>query len=128
MIYLSNLKERNVSSWNPRHKGASLCRYGIKKSACAESSITAAGPSTCKHTLYDSYYLVITVISLPEYLIKSLCLLYVLLGIDILKVRTQIQAEAMQSGLAMQHLDALLLELGRTMLTLRIGQYEEDDD
>lgn len=28
----------------------------------------------------------------------------------------------MQSGLAMQHLGALLLELGRTMLTLRIGQ------
>ncbi|KAI3812953.1 hypothetical protein L1987_17666 [Smallanthus sonchifolius] len=37
-------------------------------------------------------------------------------------VRTQIQSEAMQSGLAMQHLGALLLELGRTMLTLRIGQ------
>ncbi|KAL7609032.1 hypothetical protein Lser_V15G09862 [Lactuca serriola] len=39
-----------------------------------------------------------------------------------LTVRTQIQSEAMQSGLAMQHLGALLLELGRTMLTLRIGQ------
>ncbi|KAI3693614.1 hypothetical protein L1987_76562 [Smallanthus sonchifolius] len=37
-------------------------------------------------------------------------------------VRTQIQSEATQSGLAMQHLGALLLELGRTMLTLRIGQ------
>ncbi|KAJ0778949.1 hypothetical protein HanPI659440_Chr06g0221181 [Helianthus annuus] len=37
-------------------------------------------------------------------------------------VRAQIQSEAMQSGLAMQHLGALLLELGRTMLTLRIGQ------
>ncbi|KVH90110.1 Ubiquitin [Cynara cardunculus var. scolymus] len=37
-------------------------------------------------------------------------------------VRTQIQTEAMQSGLAMQHLGALLLELGRTMLTLRIGR------
>ncbi|KAI3787596.1 hypothetical protein L1987_42179 [Smallanthus sonchifolius] len=37
-------------------------------------------------------------------------------------VRTQIQSEAMQSGLAMQHLGALLLELGRTILTLRIGQ------
>ncbi|KAL8200899.1 hypothetical protein R6Q57_012238 [Mikania cordata] len=37
-------------------------------------------------------------------------------------VRTQIQSEAMQSGLAMQHLGALLLELGRTMLTLRVGQ------
>ncbi|CAH1415535.1 unnamed protein product [Lactuca virosa] len=39
-----------------------------------------------------------------------------------LTVRTQIQSEAMQSGLAMQHLGALLLELGRTMLTLRVGQ------
>ncbi|KAI3707021.1 hypothetical protein L6452_25181 [Arctium lappa] len=37
-------------------------------------------------------------------------------------VRTQIQIEAMQSGIAMQHLGALLLELGRTMLTLRVGQ------
>ncbi|XP_021969142.1 ubiquitin-like domain-containing protein CIP73 isoform X3 [Helianthus annuus] len=37
-------------------------------------------------------------------------------------VRAQIQSEAMQSGLAMQHLGALLLELGRTTLTLRIGQ------
>ncbi|KAI3491959.1 hypothetical protein L1887_43596 [Cichorium endivia] len=37
-------------------------------------------------------------------------------------VRTQIQSEAMQCGLAMQHLGALLLELGRTMLTLRVGQ------
>ncbi|KAJ0427423.1 putative Ubiquitin-like domain-containing protein [Helianthus annuus] len=37
-------------------------------------------------------------------------------------IRTQIQSEAMQAGLAMQHLGALLLELGRTMLTLRIGQ------
>nr|XP_043606238.1 ubiquitin-like domain-containing protein CIP73 isoform X2 [Erigeron canadensis] len=37
-------------------------------------------------------------------------------------IRTQIQSEAMQSGLAMQHLGALLLELGRTMLTLRVGQ------
>nr|XP_043622612.1 ubiquitin-like domain-containing protein CIP73 [Erigeron canadensis] len=37
-------------------------------------------------------------------------------------VRTQIQTEVMQSGLAMQHLGALLLELGRTMLTLRVGQ------
>ncbi|PWA96330.1 ubiquitin [Artemisia annua] len=37
-------------------------------------------------------------------------------------VRAQIQSEAMQSGLAMQHLGALLLELGRTMLTLRVGQ------
>ncbi|KVH95409.1 Ubiquitin [Cynara cardunculus var. scolymus] len=39
-----------------------------------------------------------------------------------LTVRTQIQSEVMQSGLAMQHLGALLLELGRTMLSLRIGQ------
>ncbi|KAI3727602.1 hypothetical protein L6452_16220 [Arctium lappa] len=39
-----------------------------------------------------------------------------------LTVRTQIQSEVMQSGLAMQHLGALLLELGRTMLTSRIGQ------
>ncbi|KAI3716762.1 hypothetical protein L1987_67876 [Smallanthus sonchifolius] len=37
-------------------------------------------------------------------------------------LRTQIQSEAMQSGLAMQHLGALLLELGRTMLASRIGQ------
>ncbi|XP_024959738.1 uncharacterized protein LOC112500476 [Cynara cardunculus var. scolymus] len=37
-------------------------------------------------------------------------------------VRTQIQTEAMQSGIAMQHLGALLLELGHTMLTLRIGR------
>ncbi|XP_076887306.1 uncharacterized protein LOC143537414 [Bidens hawaiensis] len=37
-------------------------------------------------------------------------------------VRAEIQTEAMRSGLAMQHLGALLLELGRTMLTLRIGQ------
>ena len=39
-----------------------------------------------------------------------------------LTVRTQIQSEVMQSGLAMQHLGALLLELGRTMLASRIGQ------
>ncbi|KAL4572750.1 hypothetical protein LXL04_019533 [Taraxacum kok-saghyz] len=43
-------------------------------------------------------------------------------GTSDVTVRTQIQSEAMQSGLAMQHLGALLLELGRTMLTLRIGQ------
>ncbi|CAH1433441.1 unnamed protein product [Lactuca virosa] len=41
---------------------------------------------------------------------------------DDVTVRTQIQSEAMQSGLAMQHLGALLLELGRTMLTLHIGE------
>ncbi|KAL5185831.1 Large proline-rich protein BAG6 [Glycine soja] len=39
-----------------------------------------------------------------------------------LRVRDQIQSESVQIGLAMQHLGALLLELGRTMLTLRIGQ------
>ncbi|TKY57589.1 Large proline-rich protein BAG6 [Spatholobus suberectus] len=39
-----------------------------------------------------------------------------------LRIRGQIQSESMQIGLAMQHLGALLLELGRTMLTLRMGQ------
>ncbi|GLT31332.1 hypothetical protein SLA2020_060750 [Shorea laevis] len=37
-------------------------------------------------------------------------------------VREQIQRESAQVGHAMQHLGALLLELGRTMLTLRMGQ------
>ncbi|KAF3446864.1 hypothetical protein FNV43_RR12044 [Rhamnella rubrinervis] len=37
-------------------------------------------------------------------------------------LRGQIQAESMQVGLSMQHLGALLLELGRTILTLRMGQ------
>ncbi|XP_048130200.1 large proline-rich protein bag6-A isoform X2 [Rhodamnia argentea] len=37
-------------------------------------------------------------------------------------VRGQIQTEASQIGIAMQHLGALFLELGRTMLTLRMGQ------
>ncbi|XP_062163600.1 ubiquitin-like domain-containing protein CIP73 isoform X2 [Alnus glutinosa] len=37
-------------------------------------------------------------------------------------IRGQIQTESMQLGLAMQHLGALLLELGRTILTLRMGQ------
>ncbi|KAJ7957943.1 Large proline-rich protein BAG6 [Quillaja saponaria] len=37
-------------------------------------------------------------------------------------VRSQIQTESMQIGLAMQHLGALLLELGRTILTLRMGR------
>ncbi|KAK7382910.1 hypothetical protein VNO78_28574 [Psophocarpus tetragonolobus] len=41
---------------------------------------------------------------------------------DDLRVRGQIQSESVQIGLAMQHLGALLLELGRTMLTLRMGQ------
>ncbi|XP_015575780.2 ubiquitin-like domain-containing protein CIP73 isoform X1 [Ricinus communis] len=39
-----------------------------------------------------------------------------------LSIRGQIQTESVQVGLAMQHLGALLLELGRTMLTLRMGQ------
>ncbi|KAG9442114.1 hypothetical protein H6P81_017968 [Aristolochia fimbriata] len=38
------------------------------------------------------------------------------------RVRAQIQAESMQLGVAMQHLGALLLELGRTMMTLQMGQ------
>lgn len=37
-------------------------------------------------------------------------------------VRSQIQSEAVQVGLAMQHLGALSLELGRTILMLRMGQ------
>ncbi|XAR61575.1 hypothetical protein NMG60_11016032 [Bertholletia excelsa] len=37
-------------------------------------------------------------------------------------VRGQIQTESAHVGLAMQHLGALLLELGRTILTLRMGQ------
>ncbi|KAL0360461.1 UNVERIFIED_CONTAM: Ubiquitin-like domain-containing protein CIP73 [Sesamum radiatum] len=37
-------------------------------------------------------------------------------------VRGQVQTEATQLGMAMQHLGALLLELGRTILTLRMGQ------
>ncbi|KAF9621499.1 hypothetical protein IFM89_021803 [Coptis chinensis] len=37
-------------------------------------------------------------------------------------VRNQIQTESVQVGLAMQHLGSLLLELGRTILTLRMGQ------
>ncbi|KAI4317007.1 hypothetical protein L6164_024921 [Bauhinia variegata] len=37
-------------------------------------------------------------------------------------VRGQIQSESMQMGIAMQHLGSLLLELGRTILTLRMGQ------
>ncbi|KAM5565255.1 ubiquitin-like domain-containing protein CIP73 [Rosa sericea] len=36
--------------------------------------------------------------------------------------RGQIQTESIQVGLAMQHLGALLLELGRTIWTLRMGQ------
>ncbi|KAK6131040.1 hypothetical protein DH2020_035217 [Rehmannia glutinosa] len=37
-------------------------------------------------------------------------------------VRGQVQTESVQLGVAMQHLGALLLELGRTILTLRFGQ------
>ncbi|GAB4828406.1 hypothetical protein Ancab_035404 [Ancistrocladus abbreviatus] len=37
-------------------------------------------------------------------------------------VRSQIQTEAVQLGLVMQHLGAFFLELGRTILTLRMGQ------
>ncbi|XP_020570936.1 large proline-rich protein BAG6 [Phalaenopsis equestris] len=37
-------------------------------------------------------------------------------------LRGQIQTEAMQLGIAMQHLGAMLLELGRTIMTLRMGQ------
>ncbi|KAK8580059.1 hypothetical protein V6N12_070347 [Hibiscus sabdariffa] len=36
-------------------------------------------------------------------------------------VRGQIQTESVQAGLTMQHLGSLLLELGRTILTLRMG-------
>ncbi|OMP03007.1 Ubiquitin [Corchorus capsularis] len=36
-------------------------------------------------------------------------------------VRGQIQTESVQVGLTMQHIGALLLELGRTILTLRMG-------
>ncbi|KAK8643013.1 hypothetical protein V6N13_012330 [Hibiscus sabdariffa] len=36
-------------------------------------------------------------------------------------VRGQIQTESVQVGLTMQHLGSLLLELGRTILTLRMG-------
>ncbi|GAB2300430.1 hypothetical protein Dimus_034473 [Dionaea muscipula] len=36
-------------------------------------------------------------------------------------VRSQIQTESVQLGLVMQHLGALFLELGRTILTLRMG-------
>lgn len=37
-------------------------------------------------------------------------------------VRSQIQMEAMHVGVAMQHLGSMLLELGRTMMMLRMGQ------
>ncbi|TYH17459.1 hypothetical protein ES288_A05G193300v1 [Gossypium darwinii] len=38
-------------------------------------------------------------------------------------LRGQIQTESVQVGLTMQHLGALLLELGRTILMLRMGQF-----
>ncbi|XP_020248301.1 large proline-rich protein BAG6 isoform X1 [Asparagus officinalis] len=41
-------------------------------------------------------------------------------------VRGQVQAEALQIGAAMQHLGAMLLELGRTIMTLRMGQSPAD--
>lgn len=37
-------------------------------------------------------------------------------------IRADMQSESVQVGLSMQHLGALLLELGRTILTLRMGQ------
>ncbi|KAG8378028.1 hypothetical protein BUALT_Bualt08G0095600 [Buddleja alternifolia] len=43
-------------------------------------------------------------------------------GYNDLVVRGQVQTESVQLGIAMQHLGALLLELGRTILTLRMGQ------
>lgn len=36
--------------------------------------------------------------------------------------RTSIQSNAMRSGVLLQNLGALLLELGRTTMTLRMGQ------
>ncbi|XP_047980426.1 ubiquitin-like domain-containing protein CIP73 isoform X2 [Salvia hispanica] len=41
-------------------------------------------------------------------------------------VRGQVQTESIQFGMAMQHLGALFLELGRTVLTLRMGQTPAD--
>ncbi|KAH6780235.1 hypothetical protein C2S52_011472 [Perilla frutescens var. hirtella] len=41
-------------------------------------------------------------------------------------VREQVQTESMRLGVAMQHLGALLLELGRTILTLRLGQSPDE--
>lgn len=37
-------------------------------------------------------------------------------------VRSQIQSESVQVGLVMQHLGALFLELGRTILMLQMGR------
>lgn len=36
-------------------------------------------------------------------------------------VRQAIQGEAFQAGISMQHIGAMLLELGRTTMTLRMG-------
>lgn len=36
-------------------------------------------------------------------------------------IRSQIQSDAMHMGLVMQHLGAMLLELGRTTMMLRMG-------
>ncbi|XP_057796956.1 uncharacterized protein LOC131012983 [Salvia miltiorrhiza] len=41
-------------------------------------------------------------------------------------VRGQVQTDSIQLGMAMQHLGALFLELGRTVLTLRMGQAPAD--
>jgi len=43
-----------------------------------------------------------------------------------LTTRGQVQAEAMHVGVTMQHLGSLLLELGRTISTLRIGESPSD--
>ncbi|KZV14949.1 hypothetical protein F511_32540 [Dorcoceras hygrometricum] len=41
-------------------------------------------------------------------------------------VRGQVQTELMRLGVAMQHLGSLFLELGRTILTLRMGQSQAE--
>ncbi|KAK8945065.1 Polyubiquitin 9 [Platanthera zijinensis] len=41
-------------------------------------------------------------------------------------LRSQIQTEAMQLGVAMQHLGAMFLELGRVTMTLRMGQTQAE--
>ncbi|XP_073141235.1 uncharacterized protein [Henckelia pumila] len=41
-------------------------------------------------------------------------------------VRGQVQTELMRLGVAMQHLGSLFLELGRTILTLRMGQSQTE--
>ncbi|GER38778.1 ubiquitin family protein [Striga asiatica] len=42
-----------------------------------------------------------------------------------LAVRGQVLSETVQLGVAMQHLGALFLELGRTILNLRVGQFSD---